>query len=161
MPSIQQQRACTGTNFIPRAIPEVMPIANLDFLLYSSEKVSFFCEKVARPQKKELVKTKLFFFVARTNSLVLRDNITESFQTLSFQGMTNLEIALNASLMELEFVCTNFRLSENNSKVHRKETTSHFSDAPRRERSDTHKELCLEYERIQCFLVQLLFSKDV
>lgn len=36
-----------------------------------------------------------------------------------------------------------------------------FIDAPRRERSDTHKELCLEYERIQCFLVQLLFSQDV
>lgn len=27
--------------------------------------------------------------------------------------------------------------------------------------SDTHKELCLEYERIQCFLVQFLFSKYV
>lgn len=36
-----------------------------------------------------------------------------------------------------------------------------FIDAPRRERSDTHKELCLEYERIQCLLVQLLFSQDV
>lgn len=36
-----------------------------------------------------------------------------------------------------------------------------FIDDPRRERSDTHKELCLEYERIQCLLVQLLLSKDV
>lgn len=36
-----------------------------------------------------------------------------------------------------------------------------FIDAPGRERSDTHKELCLEYERIQCFLVQLLLSQDV
>lgn len=91
----------------------------------------------------------------------LSNNITESFQTLSFQGMTNFRIALNVSLMEVEFVCTNFRLAENNSKVYRRETTSHFSDAPRKEWSDTHKELCLEYERIQCFLVQFLFSKDV
>jgi len=74
--------------------------------------------------------------------------------------MTNFGIALNASLMEAEFVCTRFRLAEN-SEVHKRETTSHFSDAPQRQRSDTHKELCLEYERIQCFLVQLLFCKDV
>lgn len=80
---------------------------------------------------------------------------------LSFQGMTNFRIALKASLMEVEFAGTNFRLAENNSRVHRRDTTSHFSDAPRTERSDTHKELCLEYERIQCFLVQFLFSKDV
>lgn len=80
---------------------------------------------------------------------------------LSFQGMMNLGIALNASWMEVEFVCTNFRLAENSSKVHRRESTSHFSDVSRREGSDTHKELCLEYERIQCFLMQFLFSKDV
>lgn len=63
--------------------------------------------------------------------------------------------------MEVEIVCTYFRLAENNSKVRGRETTPHFAGAPRRERSDTHKELCLEYERIQCLLVQFLFSEDV
>lgn len=40
--------------------------------------------------------------------------------------MTNLGIALNASLTEVEFARTTFRLAENNTKVCYGETTSHF-----------------------------------
>lgn len=86
-----------------------------------------------------------------------------------------MEIALNSSVTEAEFACTrlaekNFRLAEKKrildwqKRIPRSSMeTQHpiFIDAPRRERLDTHKELCLEYERIQCFLVQLLFSQDV
>lgn len=104
------------------------------------------------------METEVFFGYQNQSSSFQETISLKAFRHCNFRRW---QICLDASLTEVKFACTNYRFAENNSNFHRRETITNFSDAPRRERSDTHKELCLEYERIQCFLVQFLFSKDV